>query len=410
MLFLGQVGWYARVTFLSSLVALNALPHLRKKNLSGKRATLKKAQFIFFLLLLCYRGLQKLLFKRKAPPTLEALRSHFNTAYSSPVKESSFVNRDGVVIAYRTIGTGKKVVLAAAGLGCSAVFAVPILNSIHEESTFVEHTLVTWDYRGLFGSTEGSECLQTTLFSVRDQALDAAELLDVLGHRQVDAIIGYSTGVQVALEFAALYPSRVGRLILLNGTWGQLIGSVLQPLFRLPVLSAWIHRLLELARTALKDHKTLWLFLQTSIKVGMTTFRYLVLKPWSFLTGSNYEWHAANYIFEFFHNKSHTVNYLKYPAALEAHSCYHVLEEIQQPTLIVTGMLDVLTPAYASYEMAYLMPNAELCCKLFGTHFVLLEYPEEAGERIKEFLARRTTQPRVREPFGVGLAKRVAYR
>ena len=185
-----------------------------------------------------------------------------------------------------------------------------------------------------------------------------------------------------------MYPTRVHRLILLNGTWGHLIGSVLQPLFRLPVLSAWIHRLLELARTSIKDHKVLWRFLKVLVRTGMASFRYLVLKPWSFLTGSNYEWFAVNYVFEFFSNKTHTVNYLKYPAALDSHSCYHVLGEIPQPTLIITGMLDVLTPAYASYEMAYLMPNAELCCKLFGTHFVLLEYPEEAGALIKEFLER----------------------
>jgi hypothetical protein len=49
-------------------------------------------------------------------------------------------------------------------------------------------------------------------------------------------------------------------------------------------------------------------------------------------------------------------------------------------------MLDVLTPAYASYEMAAEMPNAELRVQTFGTHFVLLEYPDRCAKWIKAFL------------------------
>ncbi|GMH53536.1 hypothetical protein TrRE_jg7316 [Triparma retinervis] len=81
------------------------------------------------------------------------------------------------------------------------------------------------------------------------------------------------------------------------------------------------------------------------------------------------------------------MNYLKYPHALDAHSSYHVLHEIPHPTLIVAGMLDVLTPAYHSFEMLARMPRAELLCFTLGTHFVLLEYPEEIGGRIFGFLA-----------------------
>ena len=51
-------------------------------------------------------------------------------------------------------------------------------------------------------------------------------------------------------------------------------------------------------------------------------------------------------------------------------------------------MLDVLTPSYHSYEMAALMPRCEVCVKTWGTHFVMLEYPDEVGGRIVEFIER----------------------
>lgn len=116
MLFLGQSGWYARTVILSSLVMLNALPHLWKERLStvvGRKLqhVLRKAQIFCFMLLILYRGAQRLCRARKDPPTLEALRNHFETSYTAKPVESNFVNRDGIIIAYRTIGSGSKVVL-----------------------------------------------------------------------------------------------------------------------------------------------------------------------------------------------------------------------------------------------------------------------------------------------------------
>jgi pimeloyl-ACP methyl ester carboxylesterase len=66
---------------------------------------------------------------------------------------------------------------------------------------------------------------------------------------------------------------------------------------------------------------------------------------------------------------------------------FHLLDEIKQPTLIFSGCLDVLTPAYHSFEMARRMPNSEHECYIFGTHFVLLEYPGQVAQRISEFMA-----------------------
>ena len=64
------------------------------------------------------------------------------------------------------------------------------------------------------------------------------------------------------------------------------------------------------------------------------------------------------------------------------------LRSAQNETLIITGMGDVITPAYHSYEMASMIPYAELWVANWGTHFVLLEYPQQISEAILKFLER----------------------
>ena len=108
--------------------------------------------------------------------------------------------------------------------------------------------LVTWDYRGLFDSTKGTESLNTPYLSMRDNANDALVLMDKLGWISCDSFIGYSTGVQVGLELAAMRPERVGSLILLNGTHGQLLHSMLQ------VRRSWGHETVGVRRAAKTVH------------------------------------------------------------------------------------------------------------------------------------------------------------
>ena len=68
--------------------------------------------------------------------------------------------------------------------------------------------------------------------------------------------------------------------------------------------------------------------------------------------------------------------YLRMFQELDAHSVYHHLREIPHPTLLISGSLDPLTPAYQSREMLRKMPNARQVRFPLGTHFVLLEYPQ----------------------------------
>jgi pimeloyl-ACP methyl ester carboxylesterase len=64
------------------------------------------------------------------------------------------------------------------------------------------------------------------------------------------------------------------------------------------------------------------------------------------------------YIGDINSSPQHTANYIRLFQELDAHSLYHLLRRIDQPTLIVSGLLDILTPAYQSFELArYIFTN-----------------------------------------------------
>ena len=96
----------------------------------------------------------------------------------------TFTTSDGVTITYRTVGEGDIKILCGNGLGCSPLFALPILKAIKRSQggeKLGEAQLVTWDYRGLFDSTKGTEDLATPYLSIRDNANDALAVMDEIG-------------------------------------------------------------------------------------------------------------------------------------------------------------------------------------------------------------------------------------
>lgn len=139
-------------------------------------------------------------------------------------EEHYITTRDGVRLRYFTAGAaspGGKTMMIANGLGGSFFFWEPVLRYFVPRGWRV----VSWDYRGLFGSAQP---LRHRQLAVPESARDAIEIMDELSIDSVDVFIGWSTGVQVGLEICALYPERVERLICLNGTHGQVFATCFQ--------------------------------------------------------------------------------------------------------------------------------------------------------------------------------------
>ena len=282
---------------------------------------------------------------------------------------------DGTGIAYEVVGTGERAVMLANGLGGRLYAWAPVIEALHREYRFV-----TWDYRGLFDSDSPESKRR---LAVVHHVEDARSILDAEGIDRA-VFMGWSMGVQVSLDTAASYPERVAGLVLLNGTYGHVLSTGFQPLFAVPWLPKRLHALLDF----LQDHPELadrlahaarlaqWpTAALMSITAGRNAFR---MKPL-----------LARY-FDDVLGKSF-VNFLRLFQELDAHSVYHLLREIEQPALVVSGMLDALTPAFQSKEIARRMPNAEYLRLARSSHFSLMERPEVLVPRIRRFLEERVT-------------------
>src|SRR5262249_47306605 len=81
--------------------------------------------------------------------------------------------------------------------------------------------------------------------------------------------------------------------------------------------------------------------------------------------------------------------FLEMLAAAGRHSARELLDQIDVPTLIVSGERDGFTPAHLSEEMHRLIRSSELFVVTAGSHTAPIEPPAEVTERIAGFLRQR---------------------
>ncbi|MFP4474027.1 MAG: alpha/beta fold hydrolase [Desulfatibacillaceae bacterium] len=301
-----------------------------------------------------------------------------------PFWEGRLVDRqvqssDGVNITYQSLGEGTdKVIAVANGLGGRLYTWEPLIRKV-----WPEYRIITWDYRGLFDSDDRATVRR---LAINNHAEDLHCILEAEGISRVSAVVGWSMGVQVALEFAALFPEEVEKLVLINGTYGHALATGFQPIFRIPYMNEALHGLIE--------------FLHGRRSVSRFTKDVLLARPivsllgmsYSLITGNRQVKYAlAQYLEDVFGHSFD--NYLRLFQELDAHSTYHHLRDIGHPVLVVWGTLDPLTPAYLSKRLVRRLPNAQKMRVLFGTHFVLLEHPEKVPNRILRFLKTFVPEP-----------------
>ncbi len=282
-------------------------------------------------------------------------------------------SRDGSQIAYEVVGKGPKTILLANGLGGRLYAWQPMLDAFSRT-----HRLITWDYRGLFDSH--MEAAGRKL-SVSHHVDDAVAILDAEGVDRA-VLVGWSMGVQVSLDLSATHPSRVAGLVLINGTYGHVLQTGFQPFFAVPALPKSLHAIIELLHAHPGITTTLAKMVRltevpTALLMSITAGRQaLALRPilrryFDDVLGPSFD------------------NYLRLFQELDAHSVYHLLPYIEAPTLVVSGKLDILTPAFQSRQIARRMPRAEHLALTRASHFALLERPEVVVPAIRDFLERR---------------------
>jgi pimeloyl-ACP methyl ester carboxylesterase len=293
------------------------------------------------------------------------------------IESSAFHGEDGVVLTRYEAGDpdGPPIVFLS-GLGGGFDIWQPLLERFGES-----FRLIGWDYRGLYESrTPGS----LDSLSVPQQARDLAQLLAVTGARY-PVLIGWSMGVQVALEWHRFAPGGARGLVAVHGTAGRPLATAFDSqaagIVAPAVLAAlgkvgrgfeeWGPRLVQtpgVARSFVSLGRALGVM---GPELDVEAFRG-VADSWTRL---DFEVYAETF------------------ARLGEHDAWGHLPEIKTPTLLVAGGRDRFTPAHLSERMADRMPDAEVALLPDATHFGLLEAPDAIAEHVADFLRYRLELP-----------------
>lgn len=282
--------------------------------------------------------------------------------------------RHGARVAYTVTGRGERALLLANGLGGRLYTWQPLVDALRDD-----YRLISWDYRGLFDSTAPA---RRAHLSIADHAEDAFAVLDAEG---VDRAVfcGWSMGVQVTLEAASMYPERVAGMVLMNGTYGHVFSSGLQPFVRFPFAGQILHAMVD--NVALRPNLARAIEFSAPRAVAPTAALFWLI---SRANPSKMTAVMERYMREVFDPRTFP-NYLQLFQELDAHSVLHHLRDIHVPALVVSGAWDWLTPAYQSHVIAKRLPDAEAIHLRRASHFVLLERPEVVVPATTRFLEQR---------------------
>jgi pimeloyl-ACP methyl ester carboxylesterase len=278
---------------------------------------------------------------------------------------------DGTDIAYHVTPApfeGAKIVVLASGLGGPHLAWRAQIEYLSDRYRFI-----TWDYRGLYRSKRPSPDVPDA-YSI---AHHVGDLQAILGAERIEhgALIGWSMGVQVVLEAFRKMPGFAQALVLLNGTYRR----PLETLRSLPGVGRLFPSLVTLAgrvhsvtarvtRRATRQPETVsWLK-----RLGLLG-RTLDEEVYAELARSLGELDMA----VFFKNLH----------AIDAHDAEEVLEQVDVPTLLITGDRDVFTPRALAQAMARRIPKAEILVVRGGTHYTAIEFPELVSLRIERFFS-----------------------
>lgn len=243
-------------------------------------------------------------------------------------------------------GEGRPVLLMN-GLGAS----IAMWDALHEDLTGLK--VISFDAPGVGRSSSPSAPYRMSVLADL-----AAELLDVLGHDQVD-VVGYSFGGVLAQQFARNHPERVRRLVLCATTpgWGGLAGEVTSLLAVMTPVRYYSKRAYALTAGALAggaaEADPAFLARTAAARVAdppsIGGYWLQLMAAWSW---SSLPW----------------------------------LHQLEHPTLLITGADDRLVPAVNSELIASRLRRARLVRIDGWGHYVMLDRASGAGAAILDFL------------------------
>jgi len=287
------------------------------------------------------------------------------------VEERRVCSFDDTELAYHVVGEGPPLLLCN-GLGGS-------WRAFSHQIAYLagRYRLVSWDYRGLYASgvPRDPEALR-----VEDSARDAEAILAAEGIERA-AVVGWSMGVQVALELFRLDPSRVAALVLLNGVAGRPFDG----LFGVPAMR-------YVAPPLLRTLEAFPGVVQGGVRrlSAMPDVAQWVKRMG--LSAGTVDEEVFQQLVESFRELDMGI-YLRTLRRIGEHDATDLLAEIDVLTLMIAGERDILTPTRAAEELVRRVAGADLMVVAGGTHYVAVEYPELVNLRVEKFLQERGYGP-----------------
>jgi pimeloyl-ACP methyl ester carboxylesterase len=241
--------------------------------------------------------------------------------------------------------------LLAMGVGgsCRGWLPLQVPDFSRERATLI------FDYPGVGGSEPGEP-----VFTTADLADTAAGLLDALDIPRAD-VGGAFMGGMVAQELALRHPRRVERLVLM-GSYARADAK------RRMLLEQWR----ELARS------------DAPLSV-MVRDRLL----WTAHDDTIAETDLIEQMIEFFTRDGAPLSAELFARQCQAcidHDTLSRLSEIRQPTLVICGAHDLLTPIALQRQLAAGIPDARLVNVPGGAHLVMVEAAELWNRAVLQFL------------------------
>jgi pimeloyl-ACP methyl ester carboxylesterase len=306
------------------------------------------------------------------------------------VRSARVPSSDGTLLAVYESGTeaGPPVVIAN-GLGGSILALRALLAHFAGSYRFV-----SWDYRGLYGSSRPAD---RRAVRIEDHVRDMEVVVARTAARPA-VLMGWSMGVQVAVQYALDHPEDVAGLALVCGAPGDPFAGVFG--------TTASRRIVPLVCRAVEA---------SPAPFGMAV-RALAAFPPAPEVLRRAGVVAPSCDLELLRELGRRIArldwrvYCRSTRAMGAHDATVRLGEIAVPLLAVGGGRDMITPAAVAVATAAAAPAGESFVVEGATHYLPLEFPDVLNDRIGRFLAdrvgstgagwRREEAPDVVEPVG----------
>ncbi len=265
------------------------------------------------------------------------------------VKDMGYLELDNARIYYEIYGEGSPLLLIA-GLASDSQSWQSILEGLSKN-----HQVIIYDNRTTGRTTSSESDLTLSIM-----ANDAVKLLD---HLKIDkaAIAGHSMGGIVGMRVASKYPDRVNKLII-----------AASPL-----------RISDRNRILFDD-------LGTMLDEGISKRRWFRnLFYWIFTPGFFNDTQLVDSALDYavdYPNPQSDEGFRMQVHAINDFDGTDICREIQCPTLVVAGRLDIIFPIGDCRELSEAIPNATLHVIEGAAHSIHSEKPLEFVKAVEDFL------------------------